>query len=119
MNSMEAARRAIYTAEHLVEASLWPHADLSSTRLQKLHAKTSAEQSSLGSEMIASGRGYEKPNETRTKTDPLALRVNDAADRMYHIQQEISRRNRFHGKMTPLPKQHRQSFYGGGDDRRL
>jgi hypothetical protein len=92
---------------------LYPHADLSSARLQSLHKRTRAEQDKYGDEMIATGRGYEKPSETRTKTDPLSQKVDDAHDRMYHVRAEMDRRMRGHGKMTPLPLHYRYSFYGG------
>ena len=52
--------------------------------------------------MIAAGRGYEKPSETRTKTDPLSIARNVAADWEAALYAERERRLTYHGKLTPI-----------------
>jgi hypothetical protein len=88
----------------------YPHAHLSETKLETLYKKHNEESSQLSSEMIAAGRGTEKPSETRTKNDPLAQRVNAASDRHAKIVEEMQRRRRFHGQLKPIRPANRYSF---------
>jgi hypothetical protein len=90
--------------------ALYSYADLSASKLQAAYSKQQAENSQLNSEMIMAGRGYEKPTETRTKSDSLAKRVNAASDRHNALVEEMRRRQRFSGTLKPLPEAHRQSF---------
>jgi hypothetical protein len=88
----------------------YPHAHLSEEKLETLYKKHNEESPQLGSEMIAAGRGLEKPSETRTKNDPLAQRVNAGADRHAKIVEEMQRRRRFHGQLKPIRPANRYSF---------
>ena len=95
------------------KSSMYPHADLSGPELTRRYEKNLKEGSQIGQEMIAAGRGYEKPSETRTKTDSLSQRSNANSDRHNSFVEEMRRRERFHGGNKPIPKPHRYSFYGG------
>ena len=55
------------------------------SRLDKVSSKATRE-------MIDTGRGYEKPSETRTKTDPLANHINAVNDRSAALRNEVTRR---------------------------
>lgn len=48
--------------------------------------------SKLTDEFIAAGRGYERPSETRTMSDPLAQRYKQLSDERSELNNEISRR---------------------------
>jgi len=48
----------------------------------KEHRKLSLHSSALGRQMINEGRGFEKPTETKTKSDPLSRMINAVDDRM-------------------------------------
>lgn len=88
---------------------LYPHANLSATKLQAAYQKQKAENLRLNGEMIATGRGYERPSKTRTKTDELSRRVNAAADRHNSLLTEIRRREEFSGSLKRLPARRRQA----------
>jgi hypothetical protein len=53
-------------------------------------------------EMIAAGRGYEKPSETLLKGDDLALRVNANAWALGKLNSEKSARMVYHGSLKPI-----------------
>jgi hypothetical protein len=79
--------------------------DLMSAReLQDAYDRSSAKRSKLNTEMIEAGRGYEKPSETRTKTDDLARRVNEEGERFDAITREMDRRKTYHGSLKPIQK---------------
>lgn len=75
-------------------------------RLDKLSSK-------LTREFIDAGRGYEKPSETRTKTDPLAERYKAWSREHDALHAEISRR---YGPGAPsrMPTRTRKTFGGLG-----
>lgn len=50
------------------------------------------ESSKITDQLIAAGRGSERPSETRTKTDPLATEWKRVADRQYELHSEIKAR---------------------------
>lgn len=58
--------------------------------------------SSICSELIASGRGHEKPSETRTKTDELSLRWLANSRECADIGAEVERRKTWHGSLKPI-----------------
>jgi hypothetical protein len=96
----------------LTESDHYPHADLSAAKLQALHNKTRAEQDKHYSELPPE-REWEKPHEIWAKSDPLSQKIKDVAGRLHTVRQEMDRRMKGHGKMTPLPPHQRYSFYGG------
>lgn len=78
--------------------------DMSASELQAAYDRASAHSSKLGKEMIDAGRGYEKPSETRGKSDELAKRVNEASDRFNAVVAEMDRRKKYHGSLKPIRK---------------
>ncbi len=54
--------------------------------------KLDAQGSKLTDKFIASGRGYEKPSETFTKSDPLAIEFKALQERKSSLRSEIERR---------------------------
>jgi hypothetical protein len=68
---------------------------LSDNALEKLYQKENAKRSAIGNEMINTGRGYERPSETREKTDDLSDLVNAASDRCRACVDEIRGRAKY------------------------
>jgi hypothetical protein len=58
------------------------------TELDKLDRETSR----ITDELLAAGRGDEKPSETLRKTDPLSSRFQNTADRQARLRTEIETR---------------------------
>lgn len=97
------------------EKPLYPHAATPKPKLEAALAKARAEGTKLNEEMIAAGRGTEKPTETRGKTDDLSQRVNKSHELERSLQEEVKRRQRYHGKTTPIPEgSARDSFMAEG-----
>lgn len=75
---------------------------LTKSQLLKKKEVVSEKQSKIADEMIAAGRGYELPTETRQKTDELSLQFIDAADKFLAVQNEIERRIKYHGSLDRI-----------------
>jgi len=88
----------------------YPYSHLSSTALKGAYDKHKMKGSAINQEMIDAGRGYEKPSETRTKSDPLSQRKNAASDVHSHLVTEMQRRESAHGSLKPLRESVRKSF---------
>jgi len=95
----------------------YPYAHLSSTALKGSYDKHLKKESATASEFISSGRGYEKPSETRTKTDPLSQRANAESEVHNHLVDEMRRRESYSGSLKPIPESQRQSFAAVGRGR--
>ena len=81
-----------------------PVADLTRAELERALGKAHALSMALCDEMIAAGRGHERPSETSQLTDPLAQRVNAAAEREQALRDEAARRTRWHGSLHRIVK---------------
>jgi hypothetical protein len=75
---------------------------MSAAQIEAHYNKLQARSSALGREMIDAGRGYEKPSETRTKSDPLAKKVNAISDELQPVIAEMDARRRYHGNLKPI-----------------
>lgn len=81
-----------------------PLSEMSERELESAYEKESDNGSKVTSDMIAAGRGSEKPSETRTKDDALSRRLNEHFDRMRSINDERAARMRYHGNLKPIKK---------------
>lgn len=77
---------------------------LTRAELERALAKAHALSMALCDEMIAAGRGHERPSETRTKADKLAQRVNAAAQAEQALRDEAARRQAWHGSLHRIVK---------------
>lgn len=77
---------------------------LTRAELERALAKAHALSMALCDEMIAAGRGHERPSETRTKADELAQRVNAAAQAEQALRDEAARRQAWHGNLRRIVK---------------
>jgi hypothetical protein len=77
-------------------------ADLSAAELKKRHKTASARSSKFVHEMIAAGRGNERPSNFKDKSDPLSVNLKQAYADEREINDEIERRKRYHGTMKPI-----------------
>ena len=75
---------------------------LTESELRKAIAKVAVESSTICSAFIEAGRGYERPTETRLKTDPLALRWKECAARSDVLNTEANRRKEWHGSLKRI-----------------
>lgn len=82
-----------------------PLRDMTRAELERCKAKADAVRREVIEEMIAAGRGHERPSETRLKTDALSLRYMESAFVDQDIADECRRRIDFHGN---LHKTHRK-----------
>lgn len=67
-------------------------ATMTAGQINKRLDQLDKESSKLTDEMIAAGRGYEKPSETFTKSDPLAERIKRNFNERTNLQREIEHR---------------------------
>lgn len=72
--------------------------ELSDPDLQKHRKAWEGHSSALNSQMIAEGRGYEKPSETKTKTDPLSTAKTFAGERAESLHREHAYRAKMNFK---------------------
>ncbi len=56
-------------------------------------------------EMIAAGRGHEKPSETSLKRDSLSLRYNKVRAKQSELEFERRERLTYHGKLSPIKRE--------------
>lgn len=92
---------------------LYPFADYTKARLESALARADAADSALTTAFIEAGRGHERHSDIIAKSDELALRYIAASEFLHKLREEKARRVRFHGRMTPIPANYRQSFYAG------
>lgn len=78
--------------------------ELPPSTLLKTIAYVEAESSSISAKLIASGRGHERPSETRDKTDPLSLRWKEVGARLQTLRAERERRMNYHGSLKRIPQ---------------
>lgn len=62
-------------------------------------------------EMIAAGRGHERSDETRSKTDPLSQRFNAELRTWRELFDEKQYRTKYHGKLSPVKRQENPSLH--------
>jgi hypothetical protein len=75
---------------------------MSRPEIERAYARLQKIGSDIADEMIADGRGYELPTETRTKTDELSVRYNAYADLLFSVVSEIRYRQQYHGNLRPV-----------------
>lgn len=78
---------------------------LSASQLAREIARAEALSSALCSEMIAAGRGYELPTQTRKLSDPLAVRCNAASLAASALYLEREMRMQWHGSTKPIKRE--------------
>jgi hypothetical protein len=77
---------------------------MSARTLQTLYSKRFDVASDATKALIAAGRGEERFNETRAKTDKLSLRFLKAHDSFHEVVREKEARRRWHGGDQPIKK---------------
>lgn len=81
-----------------------PVAELSAAQLRAALDKADAVHSAILDEMIANGRGHERPTETAVKDDDLSRRFNASMARMQELRFEARERERYHGSLRPIKR---------------
>lgn len=76
--------------------------EMTESEIRKAWDKVRAAGSRLCDEMIAAGRGLERPSETRLLTDELAVRVNAHSVVHCDIVAEMRRRETYHGSLKRI-----------------
>ena len=79
-------------------------ADMQPAQLTRALAKARAESDAICDALIAAGRGHERPSETRTLADPLALRWQANARTLDTLNAEHARRMEWHGSLKRIPR---------------
>lgn len=77
---------------------------MSRAELQRAMDRAGKASMELCDEMIAAGRGNERPSETAGKTDPLSVRFNAARALDSALHAEAARRMRYHGNLLPIKR---------------
>lgn len=70
---------------------------MTASEIAKAYDKARKTTSDICTKLINAGRGMERGNETRQKTDPLSLEYIRENDRFNAIVNEIEARKRYHG----------------------
>ncbi len=73
-------------------------------KLKSELAKVREESDAICQAFIDSGRGYEKPSETRLLSDPLAQRWKANAIKLDSLKGEYDRRMTYHGDLRRTPQ---------------
>lgn len=74
--------------------------DMTRSELEREAAKADKLYSAILDEMIAAGRGHERPSETRMKKDSLSLRFIASLCLCQDFVQESRRRMEYHGNLN-------------------
>lgn len=76
--------------------------NLTSKKLEAALKKASDQVSAICDELIAAGRGHEKPQDSFKKNDPLSVKYREALTREMDLLNEKNRRLQYHGKLSPI-----------------
>ena len=79
---------------------------LTESELRKAIAKVAVESSTICSAFIDAGRGFERPSETRLKSDPLSVKWQDCAQKGDTLRAEENRRRAWHGSLKRIIARH-------------
>ena len=74
-----------------------PLTELTPAELERRKRSIARRSEIINDAMIAAGRGFEKPTETRTKTDALSARWRECSDAWIAVVAEEQRRITYHG----------------------
>ena len=75
---------------------------LSANKLEAVGDKIDAEFWKVVDEMIAAGRGLDKPSDIFRRTDPLSVKYTELFQKNADIGSEVARRLEHHGSLKPI-----------------
>ena len=78
---------------------------MSAAQLTKAMDKASLESSKITNMLIDAGRGYERPSDMLSKSDPLSLKYQKNSNLLQDLYAEKNRRITYHGNLRPVKYQ--------------
>jgi hypothetical protein len=82
-----------------------PARELTGPQLAGRLEMLSARSRQVNDEMIAAGRGLDRPSDIRVRADPLSVRWQECADAYREASDERARRISYHGTLRPIGRQ--------------
>lgn len=82
-----------------------PARDLTAAQLDARMETLSLQSAEINLQLIAAGRGLDRPSDIRAKHDPLSLRWVTIADACAECHDEAARRRTYSGTLRPIRRQ--------------